>query len=337
MTTIERLGVVIIGRNEGDRLRRCLESLKPLWAHCIYVDSGSSDGSVDLVRSLGIRVHSLDQASPFNAARARREGFDSLAAADASMQYVFFVDGDCEVQPGWLPAGVQVLQCEQGVAVVCGRRRERHPQCSVFNRLCDLEWAKPTGDVESCGGDAIMRVSAYQQVGGFDPTVTAGEEPELCQRLRTAGWSIRRTDVEMTLHDANITDIRQWWKRAVRTGYGACDVEERFGVSVFRSLNRSIVLWVVGWPSVSLLASLGLGLLGGWGIGLAGAMLGILVLPLQMGRVALRGIRRGLGLSDAVAYGVLTMLDKWPQWVGRRRCRRDHAIGRFAAVHDYKG
>ena len=40
------LGAVVIGRNEGARLERCLDSLQGTVACIVYADSGSEDGSV---------------------------------------------------------------------------------------------------------------------------------------------------------------------------------------------------------------------------------------------------------------------------------------------------
>ena len=57
------IGVVVIGRNEGERLRRCLESLGPHLAATVYVDSGSADGSVALARSLGAETVELDESA----------------------------------------------------------------------------------------------------------------------------------------------------------------------------------------------------------------------------------------------------------------------------------
>ncbi|MCZ7679546.1 MAG: hypothetical protein M5U28_12595 [Sandaracinaceae bacterium] len=98
-------------------------------------------------------------------------------------------DGDCEVVPGWLETARARLEERGELAVVCGRRRERRPRASgVSNLLCDVEWDTPIGDARACGGDAMMRLDALLSVGGFDETLIAGEEPELCVSLRRAGW-----------------------------------------------------------------------------------------------------------------------------------------------------
>ena len=91
------VGVVVIGRNEGPRLERCLASLIGAAQKIVYVDSGSTDGSVQMARRLGVEVVELDMTMPFTAARARNEGFARLQHVLPSMRHVQFVDGDCEV------------------------------------------------------------------------------------------------------------------------------------------------------------------------------------------------------------------------------------------------
>jgi glycosyltransferase involved in cell wall biosynthesis len=206
-----RIGLVAIGRNEGERLRRCLESSRRQVERLVYVDSGSTDGSAQLARSLGAEVVDLDMSIPFTAARARNEGRARLQALVPDLDCVQFVDGDCELVDGWIARAVAHLTAHPQAAVVCGRRRERDPESSVYNHLCDLEWDTPIGLAKACGGDALMRVTALDQVGGYNPDIIAGEEPDLCFRLRERGWEIWRIDGDMTLHDAAMTRFGQWW------------------------------------------------------------------------------------------------------------------------------
>jgi glycosyltransferase involved in cell wall biosynthesis len=213
------LGVVAIGRNEGERLRRCLNSVLPVASATVYVDSGSDDGSRQMAMEMGADALDLDMSLPFTAARARNEGFRRLLQLHPDIDFVQFVDGDCEIVPGWLEAAQDFLKDHPSHAVVCGRRRERHPERSIYNRLCDEEWDTPLGDALACGGDALMRAQALQAVGGYRDSLIAGEEPELCVRLRQKGWRIHRLGREMTLHDAAMTRFGQWWKRTVRAGY----------------------------------------------------------------------------------------------------------------------
>jgi GT2 family glycosyltransferase len=246
-----RLGVVAIGRNEGERLKRCLASVSPD-VPLVYVDSGSSDGSVEYARGRGAEVVELDMTRPFTAARARNEGLERLGFFHPSVEFVQFLDGDCEVEAGWFDTAIAALDKDRAAAAVCGRRRERFPEASFYNRLCDEEWDTPVGEAIACGGDATMRVKALQSVEGYDPVIIAGEEPELCHRLRAAGWHIYRLNAPMTIHDANMHSIRQWWLRAVRSGFGYAQVWRKTASSGGNSLYGAELgrafFWAIGVP-----------------------------------------------------------------------------------------
>ncbi len=325
------LGVVAIGRNEGARLERCLASVVGRAAATVYVDSGSTDTSVELARRLGADVVALDLTTPFTAARARNEGFARLVQILPDVELVQFVDGDCEVDAAWLPTGAAALAAEAEPAVVCGRRRERNPGATVFNRLCDLEWDTPVGEAAACGGDALIRVAAFREVGGFDATLIAGEEPELCVRLRGRGWKIRRLPVEMTLHDAARTRFGQWWRRAVRAGHayaeGAAlhgDPPERHWVREVRSnwlWGVAVPLVAVGlaWPTT------------GWSLLL---FAGFVVLAW---RVWQHGRRRAWPAADALAYALFAVLGKFPMAVGQLQFVVSRALGRQSRLIEYKG
>ncbi|MEM1164624.1 MAG: glycosyltransferase family 2 protein, partial [Pseudomonadota bacterium] len=187
MTEATTIAAVAIGRNEGDRLVRCLKSLTGQVDRLIYVDSGSTDGSIAAARDIGAEVVTLDTATRFTAARARNAGFDHLRTGTLP-DFVQFIDGDCEIQDGWLSKAAAFLRGHDDVAVVCGRRRERFPMASWYNRMIDEEWDTPVGEARACGGDALMRSEAFDAVGGFNPDLIAGEEPELRQSCGCTGW-----------------------------------------------------------------------------------------------------------------------------------------------------
>jgi GT2 family glycosyltransferase len=256
-----KVGIVIIGRNEGQRLIRCLDSLVGLnidLKHIVYVDSGSNDGSQAVAEKFGAICVHLDMTLPFSAARARNEGWRYLAQHHSDIEFIQFIDGDCLLQATWLPTALQYLVNNLNVAVVCGRRRELHPDKSIYNRFCDDEWSTAIGPALACGGDALMRVAALQEVNGYTDYFIAGEEPEMCYRMRQRNWQIFRLDKEMTLHDANITHFRQWWKRANRAGFAVAlsakehgQGNEKFGVrQVLRSLVWSGLLVVILMASI---------------------------------------------------------------------------------------
>jgi GT2 family glycosyltransferase len=218
------VGAVIIGRNEGARLVSCLDALQSSAFSCVYVDSASSDNSVAEARQRGIEVIALDLSVPFTAARARNAGFASLEKLWPDIKYVQFIDGDCELDAGWMATAINYLEQKPEIAAVCGRRKERYPERSSYNALCDDEWNTPIGEAEAFGGDALVRKAAFISVGGYDDAMIAGEEPELCWRLRHAGWRIWRLDASMTLHDAAMYHFRQYWVRSLRSGFGYMQV-----------------------------------------------------------------------------------------------------------------
>ncbi len=218
MTINPRVGVVVIGRNEGERLLQCLKSV-PAGMPVVYVDSGSTDSSVKEAQALGAVVISLDMTVPFTAARARNQGWQLLLSRYPDTEFIQFIDGDCQLYPDWITAAVDILSVNPHYAIICGRRKERFPERSIYNRLCDIEWNTPLGDAKACGGDALMRASVLVDVNGYRDDVIAGEEPEMCVRVRARGYSIYRLGADMTLHDANIHRFSQWWKRSVRCGF----------------------------------------------------------------------------------------------------------------------
>jgi glycosyltransferase involved in cell wall biosynthesis len=335
---------VVIGRNEGLRLQRSLESIFRQAGESIvvYVDSGSTDGSCDLAASLGAIVENLDTSLPFSAARARNAGFERLLTIKPDIQLVQFVDGDCQMQSQWLSTASGLLEQHPEFTVVCGRRREQNPKASIYNRLCDLEWNTPIGEATSCGGDAMMRVQALRQVGAFDPSVVAGEEPELCQRLRKAGGRVFRADAEMTLHDAAMTRFGQWWGRQIRSGYGAYDVVSRFGVASFRREVQSARLWGPFWGGAVLtavIASIALALSGlahlAFWTGII-ALIGLGIGALQFLRITRHYRQRDCSMTDALAFAALTMVGKWGQAWGQWRYLCDRRSGKLARMIDYK-
>ncbi len=216
-------GFVIIGRNEGERLDRCIRSVLREAELAVYVDSGSKDQSQELARGHGLHVVDLSPSRPFTAARARNAGAAWLLENYPNLRYLHFIDGDCELVSGWLGKARDALEADTTLASVCGRRRERWPEASPYNQLCDQEWNTPVGLADTTGGDALFRVAPFRQVGGFAEELIAGEEPDLCHRIRLKGWKIRRIDGDMTIHDAAMTRFGQWWQRNRRSGYATAE------------------------------------------------------------------------------------------------------------------
>jgi GT2 family glycosyltransferase len=324
------IGAVAIGRNEGDRLRRCLASLSA-HAAVVYVDSGSVDGSAEFARKQGAEVVELDVSLPFTAARARNSGFKRLAeiapVVAPGLAFVQFVDGDCELNADWPQIALDFLQTHPRVAAVAGRRRERHPERSVYNWLCDREWDRPAGEARELGGDMMVRMDAFAATGGFRDDLIAGEEPELCVRLRAKGWSVWRLGAEMTLHDAAMTRLAQWWRRTLRGGYAFAQGAYLHGAGKDRHWvweARRAWLWGVFLPLACLSSGL---LLGGWG------WAAWLIYPLQVLRQALRSPG---SLADRATLALFQVLARFPEGLGQLRFLRDRLLGRTGRLIEYK-
>lgn len=326
------IGAVAIGRNEGERLGACLRALVGRVDRVVYVDSGSTDNSRELARSLGVDVVELDLWKPFTAARARNEGLARLREILPDLEYVQFVDGDCEVRPDWLNTAKAALGADEKLAVVCGRRRERFPEASIYNTLTDMEWDTPIGPAQSCGGDALFRNTALEAVGGYDSGVIAGEEPELCFRLRAKGWTVRRLDAEMTLHDANMDSFGQWWKRAVRAGHAAAEGAWMHGRSpehfnVKRTLRP--VFWAGFLPIMAIAAAY-------WTYGISIAAL-IGVYALQYFRLYARERNRGRTRFISRLSASFTILSQFALFLGVLTFIKNRMLGRRTRIIEYKG
>lgn len=334
---LSKLGVVVIGRNEGERLKRCLNSVLHQAEHVVYVDSGSTDGSVEWAKSLDIEVVNLDMSKPFTMARGRNAGFMHLLTLNPDIRYVQFVDGDCEVVKGWLDKAYETLHVRSDVGVVCGRRHERFPNASIYNRYCDMEWKLPLGEIDACGGDAMMRSQAFQQAQGYNPNMIAGEEAEFCFRIRQQGWKILCLNVDMTLHDAAIHRFRQFWKRNMRTGHAYAERAYMHGrkpeyAAILRPL-KSAFLWGCILPVLTVICLL----LGFWkpqafiGVGLL-----ILVYVVQGYRIYRYRRNSHDNSIHATWYAMLCIVLKLPEMIGIFTFLLNQLRGQRTSLIEYK-
>jgi GT2 family glycosyltransferase len=325
-------GIVVIGRNEGERLLSCLRSVQDLHAPVVYVDSGSSDGSPERAAPFCAAVVRLDPAKPFSAARARNEGAAALLALDPTLELVQFLDGDCILIQGWFDAATTAMALEPRRGVVFGQLEERHPDASIYNRLCALEWRSRPGDLDrfgALGGIMMVRAAVFRSVGGFDPQVIAGEDAEFGVRVGEAGFTVTKLDVRMATHDADIHRFRQWWRRAVRSGHA---IGQRFSLhgsgpsfDCARE-RRSVLLWAGALPLAMVSAApftRGLSLL------MASAYL------LLAHRVAKYRRAQGDDAADARLYARFVVLGKFAEGVGLLQFALNRLAGRYRII-EYK-
>lgn len=310
-TDLNDIGMVIIGRNEGERLKAGLRSIPNGLGPIVYVDSGSSDDSVAFARSMQVEVVALDMSVGFTAARARNSGFKRLTELCSHCRYVQFMDGDCALATDWIETASRHLDQHSEVLAVWGSRREVAAHKSILNAICDVEWnqAEP-GPTKSFGGDVMMRIAALQNIGGYREDVIAAEDDEVSIRLRASGGSIVRLDAPMTFHDASMLQFTQWWKRARRAGYAYALVSSIHGGEpefYFRDDVRRSVLWGCLIPLCALI----------------GAWLHWLIPIAALALYALRAFRTGKALQPrgwppkvAAGWGISCSLSPIPQFAG---------------------
>lgn len=332
---MSRIGIITIGRNEGERLIRCLQSLTAQMSSenpIVYVDSGSTDRSCEVAREKGIDVVNLDLSIPFTAARARNAGFDRLRQTHPEIEYVQFIDGDCEVIEGWVEVATQALDQNPEVVAVCGWRRERYPEQSFYNRICDVEWRSGAiGSIGSFGGDVMIRAQALIAVGGYNDRVIAAEDDELSVRLRQTQGQILRIDHNSTLHDANIHHLGQWWIRAKRCGYAYALVHHLHGKPPEQKFRRELIrtwLWGFWVPFVLLALAFPTH---GW------SFIGFLRYPVTALRVMQSTHQRGFPWAHSMAWGISCAVSSVPEVFGAIKFYLDRRLNQQAVIIEYKG
>jgi GT2 family glycosyltransferase len=325
------LGFVTIGRNEGDRLKATFNAIQTLCpgAPVVYVDSGSNDDSVAFAKSLAIEVVELDLSIPFTAARARNAGFKQLMSLAPKLEYIQFLDGDCAMVEGWVEAALEALQTDS-TAIVSGRRRERHPEISVYNALMDIEWNTPVGETLAVPGDMCVKTAVFKQVNGFDESIIAAEDDDLCIRVRRAGYKIFRLDTEMSLHDANILKLSQWYKRIKRGGHAYANIYAIHGHGperYFRKQLLSASAWGGVVPALFLSTLL---LIPALALVIATAYSAFIA------RTVLRRLRMGDSVKIAFCYGVLIYTGKIAEVLGAIQYWKNRALSRKHLLIEYK-
>lgn len=326
MSTSGEIGAVVIGRNEGQRLVNCLRSMQGEVDLLIYVDSGSTDGSLEAAEALGAETLLLSAELPFTAARARNAGFERIMARPDAPEFVQFVDGDCTLEPGYLTHAAKALAADDRLGLVTGWRAEIHPDASIYNEMCHFEWHRPAGEILACGGDMMVRARAFEAVGGFNPEVIAAEDDEFCTRLRKAGHILKRLPIPMTHHDANMTRFSQWWSRATRTGHGFEQVNDLHPEYFVRERRR---MWLFGGV---------LPLLGLIGAVLFWPLLALIGLLYAVSYArTVRGLEAdGLARARAWRHAVYLFLSKFPNIIGAVTYRKRKRLGSRMEIIEYK-
>ncbi len=325
-------GFVIIGRNEGDRLKAGIRAIQ---THCpsapvVYVDSGSSDDSVAFAQSVNVDVVELDLSIPFTAARARNAGFERILSRHADLKFVQFMDGDCELQAGWIEPALNTLKSDDKTGIVSGRRVEKFPEASIYNTLMDIEWNTPVGEAHAVLGDMCVKVELFQKIGGFAENIIAAEDDDLCLRARREGYKIYRIDAVMSHHDANIMCLPQWYRRSKRGGHGYANINYLHGNGLdkhFRKELRSVAFWGGLVPTAFFVSLFVLPIA-------AGMLLAVYLLFIL--KIAVRRKRMGNSSRVALAYGALILTGKIPELLGFIQFWKNKLLSRKHELIEYK-
>lgn len=298
---LKKVGIVVIGRNEGERLEKCLQSIVNTKATIIYVDSASSDNSITIANKYNIECIELSEDRKLSAALARNVGINHLIAS-SELDYIQLIDADCELNEHWLENSVNHLQDNPNTAAVCGRLREKHVNASIYNKLADLSWYIPSGFINSCGGIALVRARIFREGLFFNAELIAGEEPEFYKRVKKLGLEIQCIDFDMATHDSAMHHFSQWWTRNTKSGYGYASAREWGG---FIGQEKSIFVWATIIPLLILICSLITPI----------SLWLLLVYPLQAIRVALK-LKKPYRFKDKLLESIFILLAKFPQQIG---------------------
>lgn len=329
-----QLSIIIIGRNEGERLLHCIRSVQAMdfpreAMEIIYVDSASTDGSPERAKSLGVdKVLEVRPERPA-AAIGRNAGWKVAQAP-----YLLFLDGDTLLHPEFVKVGLRCFEDPQ-VAVVCGHRREITPPRSLYQRVLDLDWVYPTGTTAFCGGDALIRHDVLDSVQGYDPTLIAGEDPELCHRIRSQGYQIVHLDQMMTQHDLGIHTWSQYWLRGLRDGHAYAEVSHRLRHSplpLWKRESRKNWLHAGGLVTLTILSLVGaIGLNTVWPIGLLLIFLALLAL-----RTAWRARWKSTDKWTLLLYGIHAHIHPIPIAMGQLSYHYHRWRGQRKQLIEYK-
>ncbi len=221
------LSVVVPARNSADTIAECLRSLRrhlpQTCSEVIVVDNGSSDGTGRIAREEGARV--IEAPGVF-VSEVRNVG---ARQATGDGELLGFIDSDCTITPGWYQAAVALLESDRTIGVAGSRHVIPENPSWVeevwFRSHRSMERKDPLDVAYIPAGNLVVRKKVFRQVGGFDPTMETGEDPDLCNRIGSAGFRIVEWDAIRCVHLGEPKSLVQvfrrerWHGRGVRLRY----------------------------------------------------------------------------------------------------------------------
>lgn len=204
MTTVS---VALITRNQARFVGRLVESVLQEGRRIdirdiVVADSASSDDTVAIARRYPVTVVRLSENLRLTAAAGR-----FVAGRFCSGDYVLYLDGDMQLCAGWLSRAVDYLDEHADVAVVSGTLVDVVPGETPPSPPTDVSASTVSQEVRHGGGAALYRRAVVEAVGDFRPDIYSDEEPELCLRIRQAGYRVVRLRQVIAYHfsDSQVT------------------------------------------------------------------------------------------------------------------------------------
>jgi glycosyltransferase involved in cell wall biosynthesis len=244
------LSVVIIARNEAAYIERALasvfEAVRGTCAEAILVDSASTDGTVALARGFPVEIVRLEPGWFLSPAAGRYVGLNI-----ASGEYVFLLDGDTSLEPGFLEAALPILEADRGLAGILGKRRELTLDGGKVRVACEDAYRIDRPRVyrlgDKLGGSGLYRTSALREVGGFNPWLCANEEAELVLRLYDAGYRLLMVPQPMISHldhrPPSVDELRRRWRENLLVGLGQVVRLHPFRRHLYKGMSKTLSMF----------------------------------------------------------------------------------------------
>ena len=194
------LSVVVIAHNEEETIVNCLESaIKASEAakdadligeyELLLVDAASRDGTLRSVSELPVGIVRIPPEMPHGPGAARFVGFHHTRG-----RLVLFLDGDSVLDQGWLLDALAFVGHTDAAGVDGNLVHAISPATSIAAQVLEAARAQSVQEPSRVDvvGQAIFRREVLEAVGPHDPFLRGGEDRELSQRLRNAGFALYR-------------------------------------------------------------------------------------------------------------------------------------------------
>jgi glycosyltransferase involved in cell wall biosynthesis len=214
------VSIIIKALNEEKNICAAIESslaaLREVGGEVILADSHSSDRTVELASRYPIRVVQLLDPQERCCGAGPQLGYQHACG-----DYLYLLDGDMQLVPGFLTKALAFLAQHPEAAGVGGRLVELNTESLEYHERGQR--AAPhlaPGEVDRLDGGGLYRRRAIHEAGYFsDRNLHSYEEFDLAVRLRTLGWKLWRIPADAATHYGHDAPPYQLLVRRWRSGY----------------------------------------------------------------------------------------------------------------------